>query len=346
MQFQRKGNGGGGPWGEGGPPDIEEIIKKIGDGFRGRFSKAPALIILLIIIIGYLFTCFYKVGVDEQGVIQRFGRHARTTQPGLHLKLPFGVEKVTKVKVKHVFKEEFGFRTTRPGVRTQYARGKIDESLMLTGDLNVALVEWIVQYRIKNPVHFLFNVSNQKKTIRDISEVVMREVVGDRSVTEVLTIGRKEVGAVSKERLQKIYDYYQMGIHIENIILQDVNPPDPVKPSFNEVNEAKQEKEEMINQAWEEYNKAIPAARGEAEKTIREAEGYATKRINRANGDADRFKAIWKEYAGAKDVTRRRMYLESMSEVLAGVDKKYIIDPEHRGLIQFLPLEERREVKK
>jgi len=301
--------------------------------------KWIGLIILGIIILVVLFSTFYAVGPDEVGVIKRFGRYMRITDPGLHMKIPFA-ESVTKVKVKRIFKEEFGFRTLRPGVRTVYTPEKWeDESLMLTGDLNVAVVEWIVQYRIVDPYKYLFKVRDVRKTIRDISEVVMRMVVGDRSVDEVLTVGRMEAATQAQKKLQEILNFYDTGIKIVTVKLKDVNPPDPVKPSFNEVNEARQDRERFINEAWQAYNKVIPKAKGEAEKVIAEAEGYAIKRVNRAQGDANRFLAIWKEYKRAKDVTRKRMYIETLSKVLPRVGKIYVVDSEQKTLLPLLSLE-------
>ncbi len=310
-------------------------------------SKSLVRIIVLVIVgLILVFTSFYQVGTDEVGVVKRFGKFVNTTQPGLHLKIPFGIDKVTKVPVQRVQKEEFGFRTALAGVRTEYVRGKaIRESLMLTGDLNSAVVEWIVQYRVRNPVDYLFNVRGVTGTIRDISESVMRQVVGDRSVDEVIILSRREVALEAKQRLQKILDSYGTGIHVVTVELKDVNPPDPVKPAFNEVNEAKQEMERMVNEAWETYNKSVPKASGEAEWTIRQAEGYELNRINRAKGDANKFLAVWKEYNRSKDVTRRRLYLETLNEVLPKLGRKYIIDSEQKGLVQLLRLEEKGEKK-
>ena len=299
------------------------------------------IIIGIVVVIGLIFlsSSFYQVGPDEEGVVLRFGKYVRTTEPGLHTKIPFGIETIKKVKVKYIFKEEFGFRTLQAGVKTIYSSQRFDnESLMVTGDLNVAVVEWIVRYRVKSAQDFLFNIRNPKKTLRDISEAVMRELVGDRSVSEVLTVGRTEVAQRAQTQTQKILDTYKSGIKIVTVKLQDVNPPDPVKSAFNEVNEAKQEKEQTINQAWEAYNKAVPRAKGEAEKTIRKAEGYALNRINRAQGNATNFIQVWKAYSLAKDVTRRRLYLETLEAVLPHIHKKYIIDPEIKGILQTLPL--------
>jgi membrane protease subunit HflK len=296
-----------------------------------------AIVVLAIIL---LSTTFYSVATDEVGVVKRMGAYTRTVQSGLHLKLPLAIEKVHKVRVKYVFKEEFGFATERPGVRTVYRRGDFSaESLMLTGDLNAAVVEWIVQYRISDPVQYLFKVRGVPETLRDIAEASMRQIVGDRSVTEVLTVGRREVADQAQLVMQKILDEYETGIQIETVNLKDVNPPDPVKPSFNEVNEAKQEKERLINEAWSEYNKAVPAAEGEAERVIRDAEGYALARVNRSQGDAERFVAVWREYSRARDVTKRRLYLETMSEILSRTPRKFIVDPELKNLIPLLQLD-------
>jgi membrane protease subunit HflK len=310
-------------------------------------SKTLVWIVVLVIVgLILVFTAFYQVGTDEVGVIKRFGKYASTNQPGLHLKIPFGIDKVIKVPVQRVQKEEFGFRTIRPGVKTEYRRGKaIGESLMLTGDLNSAVVEWIVQYRVKDPVNYLFKVRDVRTTIRDISESVMRQVVGDRSVDEVIILSRREVALSAKQQLQEILDAYETGIHLVTVELKDVNPPDPVKPAFNEVNEAKQEMERMVNEAWETYNKAVPKASGEAERTIRQAEGYALNRVNRAQGDANKFLAVWREYSRSKDVTRRRLYLETLNEVLPKLGMKYIVDSEQKGLLQLLRLEEKGEKK-
>ncbi|MBW1895757.1 MAG: FtsH protease activity modulator HflK [Deltaproteobacteria bacterium] len=284
-------------------------------------------------------SAFFTVAVDEVGVVQRFGKYIRTTEPGLHLKLPTGLEKVTKVKIRFVYKEEFGFRTLKAGVRTRYASGEAyeDESLMLTGDLNVAVVPWIVQYRINDPYAYLFKVHNVRSTLRDLSESTMRLVVGDRSINEVIS-KRQEIADEARGLLQKELDGAETGIKVVTIEMKKTNVPAPVQPSFNEVNQAVQEKERMIYQAREEYNKAIPAARGQAEKTIKSAEGYGLDRINRAKGDASRFTAQYEEYAKARDVTRRRLYLETLQNMLPKLGPKYIIDAEQKNLLPLLNL--------
>jgi membrane protease subunit HflK len=263
----------------------------------------------------------------------------RSTDPGLHFKIPFGVEQVRKVPIQRQLKEEFGFRTVRAGVNSQYStKPYAEEAAMLTGDLNAALVEWVVQYRIVDPYKFLFQVRNVEKTFRDMSEAVMRRIVGDRTVNEVLTIGRAEVALQVQVELQELCDQYDTGISVDQVVLQVVNPPDPVKPSFNAVNEAQQEKEKLINQAQSEYNREIPKASGEAEQTINEAEGYALDRVNRSQGDASLFNSLYGAYRLAPEVTRNRMYLETMTEVLPQVKSKIIVDDELRGLLPLLNL--------
>lgn len=297
------------------------------------------LIILAAIII--LLTGLYTVNPEEVGVIQRFGKYLSTTQPGLHFKIPFGVDKLTKVKVKHVFKEEFGFRTIQAGVRTKYSTQSFNnEAIMLTGDLNIADVEWIVQYRIKDPVKYLFNVRNVEETMHDVSESVVREVVGDRSVDEVIVLNRKEIADKSQIMLQEQLDIYNAGLEIVTINLQNVNPPTAVQPAFNNVNSAKQEKERIINEAWEKYNQVIPEAEGKSKRTVEEAEGYAVNRVNRANGDANRFIQMYNEYRYSKNVTRKRLYLEMMEKVLPNVEKKYIIDDKQSSILPLLNLEQ------
>ncbi len=296
---------------------------------------------ILVLVVGLVlvFGSFYQIDPDEVGVVRRFGAYSRTTDPGLHFKLPF-IEKLDKVPVQRQLKQEFGFRTVESGVRTQYRDGGelLQESRMLTGDFNVAIVEWIVQFQINDEYEFLFNVKDVGSTFRDMSEATMRQVVGDHSVDEVLTFGREAVAAQAKDLLQSLCDAYGIGISVQQLVLQDVNPPDPVKPSFNEVNEAIQEKEQLINRAWAEYNQEIPKAKGVAQQTIQEAEGYAAERVNRSQGEATRFEAIYAEYRKAPRVTRNRMYLETMNEILPRMGRKVILDEKQRGLIPLLNL--------
>ncbi len=324
-----------------GPIDPSDIINAGKKKLPEMVKYIPYITAALIAVI-FIGSGLYSVGPDEVGVVRRFGKYVRTTNPGLNIKIPFGVEKVNNVKVRYIFKEEFGFRTTQPGVVSKFSTKQFfEESLMLTGDLNVLVVEWIVQFKVRDPVKLLFNIRDPRNTIRNISEAVMRQVVGDYSVSEVLTTRRVEINIAVQEKLQEILDSYDSGVQIVTVMLQNVNPPDPVKPSFNEVNEAKQEKEKVINQAWEAYNKAVPTARGNAEKAIREAEGYALNRVNQAKGDASRFAATWLAYKDAKDVTRKRMFLETMRDVIPKAGKKYIIDPSQKGILPLLRLDEK-----
>jgi membrane protease subunit HflK len=328
-----------GNWGDG-PIDIGGNKVQL-----PRLPRLPAgalrLAVVVLVALILLFTSYYQVEPEEVGVIQRFGAYVRTTEPGPHLKFPFGVETVRKVPVQRQLKMEFGFRTTRSGIRSEFAStSETDaEALMLTGDLNVAVVEWIVQYRIRDPKAYLFNVRNVPETFRYMSEAAVRQVVGDHSVDEVITIGRAEIALAAKEELQRLCDLYDIGIEIQQLVLQDVNPPDPVRPAFNEVNQAIQEKERSINEAWAEYNQAVPRAKGEAEQMVRAAEGYALERENRALGDARRFDAVYAEYRKAPDVTRRRMYLETMTDLLPQTGRKLVLDETARGVLPLLQLD-------
>jgi membrane protease subunit HflK len=296
-------------------------------------------LILLGIALILALTSVYTVGPEEIGVVLRFGKFVRSSDPGLHFKLPLFVETVQKVPIQRQLKEEFGFRTTQAGVRSEFAtRGFQGEANMLTGDLNAAVVEWVVQYRIVDPYKYLFRVRNIQQTFRDMSEAVMRSVVGDRTVNEVLTIGRAEIANLVHQDLQALADQYASGIKVEQVVLQDVNPPEPVKPSFNEVNQAQQEKERLINQAQSEYNQVIPRAQGEALQTIQQAEGYFLDRTNRASGDSSRFVALYNEYRKAPEVTRQRLFLETMSDIVPRIGRKIVVDDEIGGLLPLLNL--------
>ncbi len=299
-----------------------------------RFGLIAALLVLVAL------GSFYTIDPEERGVILRFGKYSRTTEPGLHFKIPFGVERLIKVPVERQLKQEFGFRTVRAGVQSQVSRRGYElESNMLTGDLNAAVVEWVVQYRIEDARSFLFKVRSVEETLADMSEAVMRKVVGDRTVDDVLTTGRQEVADLVEERLQDLCDQYENGVKIEQVVLQDVNPPEPVKPSFNEVNEAEQEKETKRNQAQQRYNEVIFRARGEAEQTISNAEGYKLDRVNRAKGEAARFESLYSEYRKAPEVTRRRIYLETMNTILPKMGQKTILDGDLDGVLPLLDLQ-------
>ena len=303
-------------------------------------GKKIVRVIIIVAILLFFVTGFYTIDPEEVGVIQRFGKYIKTTEPGLHFKIPLGVDVLTKVPVKNVMKEEFGFRTLRAGVNTRYSQQDYSmESLMLTGDLNISDVEWIVQYRIKNPKYYLFNIRNIRETIRDLSESVMREMIGDRSVDEAIVLDRKEIADETMVILQKELNLYDSGIEIVMVKLQNVNPPKKVQPAFNAVNSAKQERERIINQAWQKYNQVIPEARGKAKQVIEEAQGYAIDRVNRATGDATRFINMYSQYKNAKDVTRKRIYIETMQKVLPQIDKIYIVDDKQKNFLPLLNLE-------
>ena len=306
-------------------------------------GKSILAIAILIFVVLLLWGSFYQVQPEEVGVVTRFGQFVRISEPGLRLKIPV-IESVIKVPVQRQLKEEFGFRTEAPGIRTRYSsRTHLDESLMLTGDLNVAVVEWIVQYRVANPYNYLFKVRSIRETFRDMNEAVMREVVGDRTVTEVLTVGRQDIETTVQNRLQKLCNQYETGITVDQVVLQDVNPPDPVKPSWDEVNQAQQQRDRLINEARAEYNQVIPRARGEAEQAVLQAEGYLLDRVNRAEGDAARFKALYQAYRSSPKVTRQRLYLETMQKVLPRLGTKLFIDSEAKSVLPLLPLETLRQ---
>jgi len=324
-----------------GPPDLAELIKKAGDSLHlGKGGKPLWIIgILIVLVIILAYTGFYTIAPGHQGVILRFGRYSGMVLPGLHFKIPFGVDTVFKVHTEQVDTETFGFKSISPGIQTRYEKGAATEleSLMLTGDLNVIDVEWIIQFRREDPRKYLFNVQDPIMAIRDISESVNRRIVGNRSFDYVLQ-NREEVNKMAQEELQKILDEYETGVRVVNVRLQNVVPPDPVKGAFNEVNEAQQEKERLINEAQETYNREIPKAKGEAERTINGARGFALERVNHAKGDVARFSAVLKEYRNAKDVTKQRLYLEAYQTILPNAKQIYIIDSEQKGLLPLLQL--------
>ncbi|GGF19029.1 FtsH protease activity modulator HflK [Echinicola rosea] len=296
-------------------------------------------IILGLLIIVAAFSAIHTVGPEEEGVVIQMGKYNRTVPPGLNFTLPFGIEKMHKIPVQRQLKQEFGFRTSSPNQRSEYVKeGYIGESTMLTGDLNLTDVEWVVQYRINDSYKYLFKVRNADKTLRDMSEAAMRKIVGDRTVNEVLTVGRQEIASSVEQLLQELCDEYENGIRIDQVVLQDVNPPDPVKPSFNAVNEAQQERETLINQAEADYNRVIPRARGEALETIELAEAYALNRVNRAKGEAERFNSLFNAYQKAPEVTKQRIYLETMEKVLPKLDNKVIVDEEGNNVLPLLNL--------
>lgn len=294
-----------------------------------------ALPIIVLLFIAY--TSIYTIQAESQGVVLRFGKYTQTVDPGLRFKLPFGIDQVFVVPVRRQLKQEFGFGTSGATNQMQYSSDSEQEQerSMVTGDLNAATVEWIIQFRIQDPQLYLFKVREPGDTLRDISESVMRTVVGDRTVDEVITIGRQEIETEALEKLQSLVNKYELGLSIDQVQLKNVNPPVPVQPSFNEVNQAQQEREQMINIANGEYNKVVPRASGEAEQKLQAAEGYALKRVNEAEGDVSRFNAVFTEYLKAPEVTKQRIYIETMRDVVPSLGKKIILDD---GASQILPL--------
>lgn len=308
----------------------------------GWIKKHLIKIIIGVIALILVITSVRTVGPEEEGVVVQLGKYNRTEAPGLNFIIPFGIEKMHKIPVQRQLKQEFGFRTKSGGGSSQYAKeAYVDESTMLTGDLNLTDVEWVVQYRISDSYKYLFKVRNAEKTLRDMSESAMRKIVGDRTVNEVLTVGRQEVATSVELLLQELCDEYENGIRIDQVVLQDVNPPDPVKPSFNAVNEAQQERETLINQAEAEYNRVIPRASGEAQETIELAEAFALNRVNRATGEADRFNSLFSEYVKAPEVTKQRIYLETMERVLPKVGNKIIVDEKGSNVLPLLNIDKK-----
>jgi membrane protease subunit HflK len=309
-----------------------------------RPGKPPTRVILYgaLLLIGAMvvISAVFTIQPEEVGIVLRFGKFNRTTDPGLNFKLPSPVEQVLKVPVQRQLKQEFGFQTVEAGIRTRYSDRDFEgESLMLTGDLNVAVVEWIAQYRVADPYKYLFKVRSVSKTFRDMNEAVMRSVVGDRSVDEVITVGRLQIEDEVKIKLQELCDRYETGIVVDQIVLQNVNPPDPVKPSFNEVNQAEQERERSINEARGDYNRVIPRARGEAAQVIEQAKGYAIDRVNRARGDAVLFEEVYGAYRRAPEVTRRRIFLETMETIYPAMQRKILLDNGLQGVLPLLQLD-------
>jgi len=302
-------------------------------------GKKIAAIVLLGIAVMTITATVYQIPSDSVGVVLRFGKYITEVQPGLRFKLPFGIDEVIVLPVKRQLKQEFGFAAHGATNPHQGSVNPDSEKRMVTGDLNSALVEWIVQYRISDPANFLFKVRNPEETLRDVSESVMREVVGDRTVDEVLTIGRQEIESEALSKMQALASKYEVGVSIDQVQLKNVNPPEAVQDSFNEVNQAQQEKEKLINEARREYNRSIPLAKGTKEQKVQEAEGYRLQRINEAQGDVSRFNAVLTEYLKAPDVTKRRIYLETMQEILPLLSSKIIIDENARSVLPLLQLD-------
>ena len=335
-------------WGSGpSNDDLEKKVIEIRDYLKNKFNPqkgvVPILVIVVLIVIG-AYTSMYEVDTEETGVVLRFGKFSSFADPGLHFKLPLGIDRVYLVPTGRVLKEEFGFRTVTPDVRSTFTkRGLEEESLTLTGDLNVSDVEWIVQFQVADPFKFMFRINDPVGTIRDIAEAMVRKVIGNANVTEVLTTERALLANEIQEDLQSTLNEYDIGVRIVTVKFQDVTPPDPVKAAYNEVNESEQQRESLIFQAREQFNREVPRARGEAKKVLQEAEGYAVERVNKARGETNRFLALLTEYRKAPSVTRSRIYLETLEEVLPRLEEIYVMDDKTGGLLPLLPLRKTME---
>ena len=323
-----------------------EVIFQQAGNMLANLKKYSLVIIIGVVIIVALIglsSCYYTVDPEEKAVVLRLGKVISIESSGLHFKFPFGIDEVLKIKTERIFKEEFGFKTsnTSSGRTTYDSKNRLDESLILTGDLNVSEIEWIVQYKVDDPVKFLFKIKDPVGTIRDISEAVTRKVIGNANVTDVLTTERASLANAIQTEMQKSLKKYDIGVHIETYKFQDVNPPSKVKTAFNAVNEAEQQKESMIQNAKEQYNNQVPKARGEAKSTLQKAEGYAMERVNIAQGDANRFLALLNEYKKYPEVTRTRMYLETMERIYPKMKEIIIVDGDSSktGVTPLLPLQ-------
>jgi membrane protease subunit HflK len=297
-----------------------------------------AIIAVAVAVLVVLWSSYYTVEAESEGVVLRFGKFLKTVEPGLHFKLPLGIDKVSVLPTRRQLKLEFGFFTPNYTNPDQVGAAQTEEKSMVTGDLNAALVEWVVQYRIDDPKQYLFDVRNPGQTLRDLSEAAMREIIGDRTVDEVITIGRQDIEVSALSRMQELAQRYKLGVRVDQVQLKNVNPPAEVQASFNEVNRAQQDRENAINIANGDYNDAVPKAKGQADQAIRAAEGYQFKRVNEAEGDIASFNAILEQYIKAPEITRTRLYLETMGDVLPQMGQKIIIDDSMRQLLPILPL--------
>ncbi len=305
------------------------------------YNTLIGVAVVLIVVIWILMNSFYSVEANEQALVLRFGKKHAIKSAGLHFKLPFGIDTVKKAQVMEKKKEEFGFRTTMPGVKTMYQQQTPqlkEESRILTGDLNILMVKWVVRYRISDITNYFFSLRDPVATIRDVSESAMRMVVGDSSVDEVLTIGRNRIQMDMQQQMQEKLDGYQSGIKIVNVRLKDVTAPDDVKAAFNAVNTAKQQQSKIINEAEKERNTKLPEAKGKKQRIIEEARGYAQKRVNEAEGNTKRFLDLYGMYQQSPEVTIRRIYLENMEKILKKVGGKYIMQKPAGDVFKLLNL--------
>jgi membrane protease subunit HflK len=291
--------------------------------------------VVVIAVLVFLGTSFYIVDQTEEAVVTRFGKLLTTTAPGLHFQLPFGIDRHYKVNVRNVQTEQFGFRTLSSGVSSTYA-GQTGESTMLTGDLNIIEVEWIIQYRISDPRAWVFSVQERTETIRDVSRSVVNQLVGDRGIMDIMGgPGRNAIEVEGVRMMNETFAGYRLGIEVIAVKLQNIDPPSGVREAFDDVNKAQQDMNRLINEGQQAYNAEIPRARGEADRQLQVAQGYAAERVNRAKGDVERFNAVYDEYRNAPEVTRQRLYYEMIEAVFGGTNKPAIID---RNLDNIIPL--------
>lgn len=312
-------------------------LKPFLDRFLTSLPISPMTVLVVIALLVGVTMSFYTIPAESEGIVLRFGKYIEKVPSGLHAKLPFGIDRIIPVPTQRQQKLEFGFATPGYTNPDQISNEPALERSMVTGDLNAALVEWIVQYRITDPEKYLFDVRDPGKTLRDLSEAVMREVIGDRTVDEIITIGRQEIEETALERTRELAKRYQLGVSINQVQLKNVNPPEPVQPSFNEVNRAQQDRENAINLANGEYNKAVPRARGEADQKVRGAEGYRFKRINEAEGDVSAFNQVLNQYLKSPDITRTRIYLETLGDILPQARQQIIVDDTIQQILPMLP---------
>ena len=312
--------------------------KLLGQRFPSSFLplSVPLIILIGVVAVGG-WTSYYTIPAESEGVVLRFGKYIKKVPPGLHFKLPLGIDSVITVPTQRQLKQEFGFATPDYTNPDQVGIAPAKEKTMVTGDLNSVLAEWIVQYRITEPETYLFAIREPGQTLRDISESVMREVVGDRTVDEVITVGRQEIETTALNRMREMAKRYHLGVSVDQVQLKNVNPPEPVQASFNEVNRAQQDRENSINLANGEYNKVVPRVRGEADQKVRAAEGYRFKRVNEAEGDGAAFTAVLEQYVKAPEVTRARLYLETLGEVLPRARQTIIVDESVQQILPMLP---------
>lgn len=318
------------------PPSVKETI----DRFKSKFNlKLPGIsIIIIIIVVIWILSGIYTVAPNEVGVVKRFGKFVYTTTPGVHYRFPYPIESVLKVKVDEVKKMEIGYMTVSMGPPARY-RDIPEESLMLTGDENIVSIQFILQYKIKDAINYLFDVRDVRETVKDAAEAAMREVVGKINIDEVLTVKKFQVQQDVKNLTQKILDSYKTGVLIQVVQLQDVHPPKSVIEAFRDVASAKEDKIKIINESEGYRNDILPKAKGGASKIVNEALAYKEAKIKGAKGDTSRFIQILKEYRKAKNITKTRLYIETMEEVLPSVKKIIIEDKTGKNVLPILPLE-------